>query len=38
LKKDPSVREKVESGGATKEQVIAWMKWQARIKGKRDGK
>jgi hypothetical protein len=32
------VREKVESGGATKEQVIAWMKWQARIKGKRDGK
>ena len=28
----------VESGGATKEQVIAWMKWQARNKGKRDGK
>ncbi len=38
LKKDPGVREKVESGGATQEQVIAWMKKQARSKGKRGGK
>ncbi len=38
LKKDPGVRAKVESGGATKEQVIAWMKRQARSKGKRGGK
>ena len=38
LKKDPSVREKVESGGATKEQVIDWMKKRARSKGKRGGK
>ena len=28
----------VESGGAAKEQVIAWMKKQARSKGKRGGK
>jgi len=38
LKKHPGVREKVESGGATKQQVIAWMKKRARSKGKRDGK
>jgi outer membrane protein assembly factor BamB len=38
LKENPGVREKVESGGATKEQVIAWMKQQARSKGKRGGK
>ena len=38
LKKDPGVREKVESGGATKEQVIVWMKKQARSKDKRGGK
>jgi len=38
LKKNPSVREKVESGGATKEQVIDWMKKRARSKGKRGGK
>ena len=38
LKEYPGVREKVESGGATKEQVIDWMKKQARSKGKRGGK
>jgi len=38
LKKYPGVREKVESGGATKQQVIDWMKKQARSKGKRGGK
>ena len=38
LKKHPGVREKVESGGVTKEQVIAWMKKQARSRGKRSGK
>jgi hypothetical protein len=38
LKNNSGVREKVESGGATKEQVIAWMKKQARSKGTRGGK
>jgi len=38
LNKNPGVREKVESGGATMEQVIAWMKKQARSKGTRGGK
>jgi len=34
LKKDSGVREKVESGGATKEQVIAWMKLKGGSKAK----
>ena len=38
LKKNAGVRAKVASGGATKEQVIAWMKEQPRSKGKRGGK
>ena len=38
LNKDADVRKKVESGVATKQQVIDWMKKQARSKGKRGGK
>jgi hypothetical protein len=34
LKKDSGVRKKVENGGATKEQVIAWMKSQGGSKAK----
>ena len=34
LKKDPAVRAKIDSGDATKEQVIAWMKSQQNAGGK----
>jgi len=38
LRKPASVREKVKSGGATKQQVIDWMKGRTRSKGKRGSK
>ncbi len=37
LESDPTVREKVESGNATKDQIIAWMK-QVKGKGTQPGK
>ncbi|MEM8670603.1 MAG: hypothetical protein AAGG48_23965 [Planctomycetota bacterium] len=38
LKKDPSIRAKVESGGATKEDIITWLKWIEREGKGEDGK
>ena len=37
LESDPTVREKVESGNATKDQIISWMK-QVKGKGTQPGK
>jgi len=38
LKKNPEIREKVENGDATKQQVIAWMKDRSAAGAKDDGK